>query len=247
MQAWKRLWQNMSSHSVRQAWGLTSDGHDWVLVGLAPQRSEGIKLHTFERIVTSAKEQTLRGFSEGLAQLNIATSYSGRRLNVGLKSEDMVAGILELPANLSPDECAAEVQLEVSQLLGLAPEEVGFDFQSIQVNDVQFLRIDWVGCDRAIIKALKNNTRSAGWQLHTVEPAWHAAHRAVSQLKGGITSLLTQSPQDWQFDWPKLAQTQDVAAHERREFGPDSALRQAMQSAAGPRLVASGLALKAWL
>jgi hypothetical protein len=69
----------------------------------------------------------------------------------------------------------------------------------------------------------------------------------VSHLKGGLDSLLTQAPQDWQFDLTldqELGQRQGLG---RAPVGWDVLLKQALQSNAGPRLVASGLALKAWL
>lgn len=247
MKAWSRFWQQMASRAVRQAWGLAPDGDDWVLVSLVPQRSEGIKVQAMHRVLNCASVSVVGDFGEGLAQLDTRSTPAGRRLSVALQSEDMVTGILELPAHLPPEDWAAEVQTEVAQWLGLRPEEVSFDFQPDPVTEGLLSRVHWVGCELALIRTLKNSTRSAGWQLHSVEPAWHAAHRAASQLKGGLASLLTQSPQDWQFDWPKLPQNQDAAAFERGEFGPDLALRQAMVSDAGPRLVASGLALKAWL
>jgi hypothetical protein len=59
--------------------------------------------------------------------------------------------------------------------------------------------------------------------------------------------LLTQAPQDWQFDLPAdhdLGQLQGLG---RAPVEWDVLLKQALQSTAGPRLVASGLALKAWL
>jgi hypothetical protein len=247
MQAWSRFWQQMVNRAVRQAWGLAQDGDDWVLVGLAPLRSGGVRVQAIQRVLNGATVPEDGDFGEGLAQLDTRSFPAGRRLSVALQAEDMVTGVLELPAHLPSEDWAAEVQTEVSQWLGLRPEEVSFDFQPDPVTEGLLSRVHWVGCDLALIRTLKNSTRSAGWQLHSVEPAWHAAQRAASQLKGGLASLLTQSPLDWQFDWPKLPQTQYGSVVEPGELGPSSELRQAMLSAAGPRLVASGLALKAWL
>lgn len=247
MRAWSRFWQQMASRAVRHAWGLASDGDDWVLVGLALQRSEGVRVQAIERISSTATGHIFGNFSEGLAQLNAVKNAPGRRLNLALRAEEFVSGILELPAHLSSEDWAVEVQMEVSQLLGLAPEEVSFDFQPDPLTEGLLSRVHWVGCDQALIKMLKNSTRSAGWQLHSVEPAWHAAHRAASRLQGGLASLLTQAPQDWQFNLTGLANASAEAPSVLGEFGPHSELRQAMASHAGPRLVASGLALKAWL
>ena len=136
---------------------------------------------------------------------------------------------------------------EVAQVLGLAPDEVNFDFKADPQGEGLLTRLHWAGCDQVHILALRDAVRTAGWQLHSVEPAWNAAHRAVCHLKGGLDSLLTQAPQDWQFDL-----TLDEYLGQWQGFGgahaeSDLLLRQALQSAAGPRLVASGLALKAWL
>lgn len=246
MQAWSRFWQQMASRAVRQAWGLASEENAWVLVGLVPQSSEGVRVRAIERILPSAMEPTNSNFGEGLAQLKLRAAPAGRRLNVAVQAEDMVTGVLHLPMHLPPENWAAEVQMEVAQLLGLEPEEVSFDFQPDPQNEGLLSRVHWVGCEQALIKRLKHSTRAAGWQLQSVEPAWHAAHRAASCLQGGLASLLTQSPQDWRFDLPQLPRAQAVTPVLLGEFGPDVALKKAMSSDAGPRLVASGLALKAW-
>jgi len=247
MQAWSHFWQQMFIRSVRQAWGLAADGRDWVLVGLVPKRSELLRVNAMERILTSAEVPAVGNFGVGLGQFDVRTTLVGRRLNVALQADDMVTGVLELPADLSPQEWAAEVQMEVSLLLGLRPEEVSFDFQPDPVSEGLLSRVHWVGCAQALIRALKDSARAAGWQLHSVEPAWHAAHRAASRLQGGLDSLLTQSPQDWQFDLSHFSRGQAATPPGLGEFGADLTLKQAMQSDAGPRLVASGLALKAWV
>jgi len=244
MQAWSHFWHQITNRSVRQAWGLAADGGDWILVGLVPKRHKLVRVKAMERILTSAAVPAMGNFGEGLSQIDLKVTSSGRRLNVGLQAEDMVAGVLELPGDLSTQEWASEVQMEVAQLLGLGPDEVSFDFQPDPLSEGLLPRVHWVGCAQALIKTLKNSARAVGWQLHSVEPAWHAAHRAASRLQGGLDSLLTQSPQDWQFD---VSHAQAAPSPVLGELGADLALRQAMASDAGPRLVASGLALKAWV
>jgi hypothetical protein len=244
MQTWSHFWHQMAHRSVRQAWGLAEEGRDWVLVGLVPKRSEWVRVNAIERILTSTAVPAVGNFGEGLGQIDLRVPSTGRRLNVALQAEDMVAGVLELPGDLSPEDWAPEVQMEVAQLLGLGPDEVSFDFQPDPDSGGLLPRVHWVGCAQALIKTLKNSARAAGWQLHSVEPAWHAAHRAASRLQGGLDSLLTQSPQDWQFD---VSYAQAAPPPVLGELGADLALRQAMASDAGPRLVASGLALKAWV
>ena len=156
-------------------------------------------------------------------------------------------GYIDFPADLPEEDWVYEVQLEVAQLLGLAPDEVNFDFQPDPVSDGLLSRVHWVGCDQARILAIRDSVRMAGWQLDSVEPARHAAHRAVCHLKGGLDSLLTQAPQDWQFDvTANLAPGQNPLSDEF-DLASEQVVKQALQSSAGPRLVASGLALKAWL
>ena len=106
--------------------------------------------------------------------------------------------------------------------------------------------IGW-GCDQARILAIRDSVRMAGWQLDSVEPAKHAAHRAVCHLKGGLDSLLTQAPQDWQFDVTANPAPGQNPLSDEFDLASEQVVKQALQSSAGPRLVASGLALKAWL
>jgi hypothetical protein len=199
-------------------------------------------VHALEKIAPNDSDQEGAGFGLGLRQLAVR---SRQRVSVGLAEDEVIAGVLELPAQLPRDDWAAEVQLEAAQLLGLAPDEVNFDFQPDPVSEGLLSRVHWVGCDQARILALRDGVRSAGWRLDSVEPALHAAQRAACHLKGGLESLLTQAPQDWQFDLSlHPGQLQPLAGV---DVGPDRVLQQALHSAAGPRLVASGLALKAWL
>ena len=246
MRVWTRFWQQMASRPERHAWGLACDEAEWTLVGLSLKRSTEVHVNALERIFAGHSTASEEDFSSGLRQAGTGVASSGRRLNVALKSDEMVAGVLELPADLPPDEWASEVQLEVSQLLGLALDEVSFDFQPDPVSAGLLSRVHWVGCDQGRIRALKDSVRAAGWQLHSVEPAWHAAHRAACHLRGSLNSLLTQPSQDWQFDLTNSAHDSPVSMSVPGRFGPDLALSQAMQSAAGTRLVAAGLALKAW-
>jgi hypothetical protein len=223
---------------------LASDGQGWALVGLSFNKAVGVRVQVLERITHSGPDLERGGFGDGLRQVG---SRSRQRISVALAENEMIAGVLELPAQLPLDDWAAEVQLEVAQLLGLGPDEVNFDFQTEPVSEGFLSRVHWVGCDQARILALRDGVRSAGWRLDSVEPAWHAARRAASHIKGGLDSLLTQAPQDWQFDLtPNLSPGQNLPTSEF-DVRSDLVLKQALQSAAGPRLVASGLALKVWL
>ena len=244
MPSWSRFWQHMAHRPVSQAWGLACDGSGWALVGLSWHKAAGVRVHALEKIAPNDSDQEGAGFGLGLRQVAVR---SRQRVSVGLAEDEVIAGVLELPAQLPRDDWAAEVQLEAAQLLGLAPDEVNFDFQPDPVSEGLLSRVHWVGCDQARILALRDGVRSAGWRLDSVEPALHAAQRAACHLKGGLESLLTQAPQDWQFDLtPNLSPGQNLRTSEL-DLGSERVLKQALQSAAGPRLVASGLALKVWL
>ena len=244
MPSWARFWQQLASRRVRRAWGLASDGQDWALMGLSFHKVLGIRVQAMEKIISTGLDPATFGFSDGLSRVGVRAR---QQISVALAADKVMAGILELPAELPSDHWVSEVQLEVAQVLGLAPDEVNFDFKADPQGEGLLTRLHWAGCDQVHILALRDAVRTAGWQLHSVEPAGNAAHRAVCHLKGGLDSLLTQAPQDWQFDL-----TLDEYLGQWQGFGgahaeSDLLLRQALQSAAGPRLVASGLALKAWL
>ncbi len=242
MPFWSRFWQHGAHRPVRQAWGLACDGSGWALVGLSWHKDSGIRVAASEKITSQDLEGT--GFAWGLRQVRVR---SRQRISVGLAEDEVMAGVLVLPAQLPRDDWASEVQLEVAQMLGMAPDEVNFDFQPDPVSDGLLARVHWVGCHQERIRLIRDGVRSAGWQLASVEPAWDAAHRAASHLKGGLDSVLTQAPQDWQFE--VVPQPGAARQLHRAVLNPqtDRLLKQTLQSAAGPRLVASGLALKAWL
>lgn len=244
MPSWSRFWQQVAHRPVRKAWGLACDGAGWALVCLTWQKSEGVRVQTLEKITPADSGQDGAGFGLGLSQL---AERSRQRISVGLAEGEVIKGVLELPAQLPRDDWASEVQLEVAQLLGLAPDEVNFDFQPDPVSEGLLTRVHWVGCDQARIMAIRDGVRMAGWQLDSIEPAQHAAHRAVCHIKGGLDSLLTQAPQDWQFDLTPAANFSQGLPWVNGVAGSGSVLMQVLQSTAGPRLVASGLALKAWL
>jgi hypothetical protein len=213
-------------------------------MGLSFHKVLGIRVQAMEKIISTGLDPATFGFSDGLSRVGVRAR---QQISVALAADKVMAGILELPAELPSDHWVSEVQLEVAQVLGLAPDEVNFDFKADPQGEGLLTRLHWAGCDQVHILALRDAVRTAGWQLDSVEPAWNAAHRAVCHLKGGLDSLLTQAPQDWQFDL-----TLDEYLGQWQGFGgahaeSDLLLRQALQSAAGPRLVASGLALKAWL
>jgi hypothetical protein len=155
-------------------------------------------------------------------------------------------GYLDFPANLPQEDWVYEVQLEVSQVLQLAPDDISFDFEPVPVTDGLVQRVHWIGCAQTHMTQFKGFARAAGWRLAAVEPEKQAALRGVRVLKGGVSSLLTQAPKDWQFWLPNAAKVPPQHLSVASDSAVEAALRQVLASPAGPRLVAAGLALKAW-
>ena len=60
MQAFMRLWQKMGVPSARQAWGLASDGPEWVLVGLSRAGTDLLKVQSTTRLPAQAGASGLR-------------------------------------------------------------------------------------------------------------------------------------------------------------------------------------------
>lgn len=247
MQAWSRFWRRVVARPVRQAWGLAASGATWSLVGLSVQASGGVRVHTTTQLSIRQGASPDVDLGAQLRQVGRARGRSRHRVGMALAEDQLVSGVLEFPARMPAEDWAAEVQLEVAQMLGKEPDDVHFDFQpEAHGGDGLVQRVHWVGCTQVQIAEFKNCARSAGWQLHSVEPAWQAAQRAAAALQGGLASLLTQPTQDWQFHLPQPPGSRVEGTQGTGPWMPDPALQQAMKSEAGARLVACGLALKAW-
>ena len=247
MQAWSRIWQRMSVRPVRQAWGLASHGPSWSLVGLNLLTPELVSVHTSIQWSLIDDESVWLELGKCLREAGALRGRQQHRVSMALSSEQLVSGVLELPIHLAMEECATDVQLEVSQLLGKPADEVHFDFYPETRIREAVQRVHWVGCTQSQIDDYKKSTRAAGWQIESVEPAVLAAQRAVAALQGGMGSLLTQSTQDWQF---RVQSVKELAAQMQGnplDLMADPGLHQAMKSEAGARLVAAGLALRVWL
>lgn len=246
MQAWSRFWRGMVGRPVRQAWGLAANGPMWSLVGLSLQAPDLVRVHTSRQLLASDEPWGER-LGAQLRDVGLLRGRSRHRVSMALAADQLVSGVLAFPAHVPPEDWVTEVQLEVSQMLGKEPDEVNFDFQPQAPSEGAVQRVYWVGCHQSQINEFKNCIRFAGWQLDSVEPAVHAAQRAASSLQGGLVSLLTQPTQDWQFGLDCLRDASEQGSFDPLALMPDPALQQAMRSEAGGRLVASGLALKAWL
>ena len=258
MQTLAQWWRWLSLRSVRHAWGLAPQGEAWTLVGLTRQSQDLAKVHT------SVSLQTIEGLvasdlgwlSQHLRQQGRSRGGSRDRLNMALPAAQLREGCIDFPVNVPAQEWQYEVLLEVSQALQLAPDEVSFDFEPAPSTHGLVQRVHWIGCSQARMSEFKSCARAAGWRLAAVESEIQAAQRGVRALQGGVASLLTQSPQDWQFRLsPPIGSINDatpphsevnVDADADADVEIEQAIQRVMATAAGPRLVASGLALKAW-
>lgn len=246
MQAWSRFLRGVVGRPVRQAWGLAANGPTWSLVGLSLQTPDLVRVHTTRQLLCADRFSS-EGLGAQLREVGMTRGRSRHRVSMALEADQLVSGVLEFPAQMPHDDWVTEVQLEVSQMIGKAPDEVNFDFHPEARSDGAVQRVHWVGCSQSQIDDFKSCARFAGWQLDSVEPAVHAAQRAASSLQGGLVSLLTQPTQDWQFGLDRIRGASEPEPFHPLAFMSDPALQQAMKSEAGSRLVASGLALKAWL
>lgn len=252
MHAMARWWHRWTRVPVRHAWGLAPHDGTWVLAGLIRQNATLVKVHSLATWspITVSDTSDLSGLSLHLRQQESSPGRSHQRLNMALPNVFVREGFLDLPVDLPEENWPYEVQLEVAQAFQLESDEVNFDFEPAPASDGMVQRVHWVGCAQVQMTAFKNCTRAAGWRLAAVETENQAAQRGVRALQGGAVSLLTQAPQDWQFRLDALvgaSPTDDRAeTSEDSETTIEQALMQVMQTPGGSRLVAAGLALKAW-
>lgn len=254
MQALAQWWQKWSRPSVRHAWGLAPQVGAWVLGGLTRPVHDLAKVHTLEVLPApmDADVSDPSWLSAHLSQHGRVAGRSRHRLNMALPASLVQEGFIDFPADLPEEDWLYEVQLDVAQALQLAPDEVNFDFEPDPLTDGLVQRVHWMGCAQAQMAVFKSCARAAGWRLACVESEMQAAQRGARALRGGVASLLTQAPQDWQFrldGWggqsPASEQAGDPVPADS-EAAIAQALTHVMATPGGSRLVAAGLALKAW-
>ncbi len=249
MQAWGRLWQKMGVRAVRQAWGLAPDGPGWALVGLSWRPDDLWRVHTALSLRPPVGVPVMDSswLSEALTDVPRPKGPARPRLTMGVSAQDLVTGWMACPVQWPQESWPAEVQLEVAQALNLSPDEVNFDFAVDALGVGSVHQIHWAGCARSLVVGYQDWIKAAKpWRLTGVEPALHAARRAARALKGGLPSLLQLAPQDWQFRAGSDSESGDLDDEGMADVHEMQVLKEAMASPAGPRLVASGLALKAW-
>ncbi len=242
------LQQRTLKRSTPLAWGLAPEPAGWFLASLNRDASAFLKLHTAQHLAVAQDDQGLTELSHGLRQSAMPRSafQARRRVNMGLAMHHVVSGEMAMPLDWSSSDREAEVQLEAARALGLEPHQVSFDWQAAKLSDGQGDRLHWVACDKEWVDRFHQCVRRSGWQLASVEPANQAARRAAACLRGGLSSVMTQPVQDWQFDLAILSDMASADALSSVTGHFDAALHDAMQTPIGPRLAAVGLALKAW-
>lgn len=247
MHIWQRLWRMVKGRAARQSWGLAPDGPGWVLLGLSRQGADLCRVQAMAslRPPTGLPLIDAAWLAQALTEAPRPRGGSRHRLAMSWPDRELVEGHMDCPADLPADAWPAEVQLEVAQALNLPPEEVHFDFAH-QVRVAGAVpQLHWVGCARAPVADHQRWIRASQvWRLGCVEPEIHAAQRAARALRGGLPSLLQQAPQDWQFHLGAVSDHDLQGAPHGQD--QEAWLREALASPAGPRLVASGLALKGW-
>lgn len=253
MQALAQWWRRRSQDAVRHAWGLAPQAGSWVLVGLKRKHQGLAQVHSVHDLQPPVGMDALEPswLSPHLLHRGRASGGIRHRLNLALPNTQLQEGRIDLPAQLPPKDWPHEVQWEVSQALQLPPDAVHFDFEPDPLTDARVQRLHWIACARSDVQAFKSCTRAAGWRLATVETEMQAAQRAVRVLQGGVDSLLTQAPQDWQFRVgapfsPDAQDTPDARGLANAPAAMAHSLDHILQTPGRARLVASGLALRAW-
>ena len=248
MQALAQWWREWAALSAGQAWGLAPQGLAWDLVGLHRHSATLAKVHTSQTlpIPVGRDPVDLSWLSQPLRHNGRSRGGVRHRLNLALPAAYLKQGVVVLPADLLAENWPFEVQLEAARVLQVAHDAVNFDFEPDPATPDQVRRIHWMGCTQTHMAEFKSFTRAAGWRLAVVESERQAAERGARALVGGIASLLTQAPQDWQFLLPATRSGAYGPPAIDSEVALADALEQVLNTPTGARLVASGSALMAW-
>lgn len=189
------------------AWGSLLDGQEILLAALSLQQAGGVRVMVFDRLRAppdlddaAARDAWL---VDSLRQSGAQLPARLRTMALALREGRCRQGTLHWPGPPDGQALAAEVQLEASAALGVAPDQVGFDFQ-LSPSDglfdaVEGTTVHWAACLRSDLAQWQGHARQAGWRLPVVEPEHQAARRAVNCLRGERLAQWATSPQDWQF------------------------------------------------
>lgn len=197
--AWWTAWRRRTS-----AWGAVLDAQHILLVALAAQSHGPVRVAVFEHQHSPAEllppEARDSGLVAQLRQVSAQLPRRERRLALALHESRCSQGQCRLDPDLPMAQLVAEVQLEAAQAMGVAPQEVGFDFELQDDPATRSRVVHWAACRRQDLQHWQDHARRAGWRLPLVEPEHQAAHRAACCLQGEAWANWAQSPQDWQFE-----------------------------------------------
>lgn len=193
--SWLVPWRRRTS-----AWGALLDAQQILLASLVVQGGGTVRVAVLEHQHTPAGLTLPSARDDWLVQQLRAASAplprSARRMALALHESRCRQGIFQVPPHLSPQQLAAEVQLEAAKAFDVEPDAVGFDFDVPAPGDA----VRWAACLRNDLQLWQSHARRAGWRLPLVEPEHQAARRAAEHWPDELQRLWAQSPQDWQFE-----------------------------------------------
>lgn len=210
---WRTPWRRRSL----TAWGSLLDEQDMLLAALSLQPGGAVRVMVFEAVSAPEGLANATARDNWLVQtLRVPGAHLPARLRtmaLALREGRCRQGVLPWPADvpLHPDALAAEVQLEAAAALGVAPEQIGFDFQVHPASESAPLQVHWAACLRSELQHWQRHARSAGWRLPSVEPELQAGRRAAMALCGDPMQHWAVSPQDWQFSRVPQRELSEVA------------------------------------
>lgn len=210
---WLAPWRRRSL----TAWGGLLDEQDMLLAALSLQPGGVVRVMVFEAL--SAPEgladatardnwlvQTLRGPG---AHLPARLRTMALALREGRCRQGVMSWPTDVPAHAA--SLAAEVQLEAAAALGVAPDQIGFDFHVLPASASAPMQVHWAACLRSELQQWQRHARSAGWRLPSVEPELQAGRRAAMALCGDPMQHWAASAQDWQFSLAPQRQLSEAA------------------------------------
>ena len=197
---WPWTWWQGRSHT---AWGSLLDEQEILLAALSSQQAGAVRVLVFDHLRAPGELSDAAARDDWLVQsLRLSARHLPSRLRtmaLALREGRCRQGTLQWSGSLDMATLEAEVQLEAAAALGVAPEQVGFDFHPGSAPANADTPVHWAACLRTELAHWQNHARKAGWRLPVVEPEHQAARRAASCLRGEPFQQWATSPLDWQF------------------------------------------------
>lgn len=203
--AW--LWrQSQRPH----AWGAVLSEQHIVLAFLSAQAHGGVRVAAFEQQQAPGSPGSSEGVDDWIVSrlraLSMGLPRRERCLALALHESRCRQGVYRPVSAQGAQALAAQIQLEAAAALGMAVDDVGFDFVAPSPDAPDQGLVSWAACLRQDLDRWQGHARRSGWRLPVVEPAVQAARRALACLQGDAQHHWGHSPQDWQFDRRPLRQ-----------------------------------------